>query len=140
VKKIVLISCASKKLNHKAKAKDLYIGPLFKLSLEYARLLKPDYIFILSAKHGLVDLEKELEPYNLTLNTMKANQIKIWAESVLEQLKSKVDLKSDDVIFLAGNKYRKYLIPFILHYQIPLRGLKIGKQLQYLKRGINDAK
>ena len=34
--KIVLISCVSKKLDHSAKARDMYISPLFKLSLKYA--------------------------------------------------------------------------------------------------------
>jgi len=52
MKKIVLISCASKKLEVKAKAADLYTSALFKLNLKYARKLKPDGIFILSAKYG----------------------------------------------------------------------------------------
>ena len=46
--KVVLISCASKKLNRKAKAEDLYISPLFKLNLKYAKSLNPDKIFILA--------------------------------------------------------------------------------------------
>ncbi len=45
-KKIVLISCASKKLAYKSKAEDLYISTLFRLSLAYAEKLKPDKIFI----------------------------------------------------------------------------------------------
>lgn len=52
-KKIGLISCVSKKLNCKTKAKDLYTSPLFKYSLAYARKLNPDKIYILSAKYGL---------------------------------------------------------------------------------------
>ncbi len=38
-KKIVLISCVSKKLAHRAKAKELYISTLFKLNLKYATQL-----------------------------------------------------------------------------------------------------
>ena len=57
-KTIVLIPCVSKKLNYGAKAKDLYISPLFKYSLAYARKLNPDMIYILSAKHRLVDLNE----------------------------------------------------------------------------------
>ena len=64
---IILISCVSKKLNKKARAKDLYISPLFKFNLRYAKSLKPNKIFILSAKYGLVPLEKEIDPYNQTL-------------------------------------------------------------------------
>ncbi len=54
MKQIVLISCVSKKLNAKSKAKDLYISPLFKKNLKYATSLNPDETFILSAKYGLV--------------------------------------------------------------------------------------
>jgi len=54
--KIVLISCSSKKSAHKSKAKNLYISTLFRLSLAYAKKLKPDKIFILSAKYGLLNL------------------------------------------------------------------------------------
>ena len=39
---IVLISCVSKKLNHKAKAKDLYVSSLFRLNLKYAEQQRPE--------------------------------------------------------------------------------------------------
>ncbi len=67
--KIALISCVSKKLTTKAKAKakELYISTLFKLSLKFAFKIKSDNIFILSAKYGLLELEDEISPYNQTL-------------------------------------------------------------------------
>jgi hypothetical protein len=136
MEKIILISCASKKLENKAKAKDIYSSPLFKLNIRYALSLKPDKIFILSAKYGLLDLEQEIEPYNLTLNNLKDPQIKNWATRVLEELEKKADLKQDEFIFLAGEKYRKYLTPQIINYKIPLKGLGIGKQLKFLKESI----
>ncbi|MBI3941717.1 MAG: hypothetical protein HY326_01785 [Chloroflexi bacterium] len=137
MKIIILIACASEKLPYKAKAADLYTSPLFEKSLQYARRLKPDHIFILSAKHGLLDLDQVIEPYNLTLNTMPAAQVKAWAARVLGQLKQRADLRSDHFIFLAGHKYRKYLVPHLISYAVPMEGLTIGKQLQYLK-GKND--
>ncbi len=138
--KVVLISCASKKLSDKAPAKDLYISPWFKMNLSFARSLKPDKIYILSAKHGLLDLEKEIEPYDQTLNAMKSFEIKQWAEKVREQMKGKIDFENDEIVFLAGTKYRKYLLPFFRKVSIPLEGLGIGKQLQYLKNKISYAK
>ena len=132
--KVVLISCVSKKLPHKAKARDLYVSTLFKLGLKYAESQHPDKIFILSAEHGLVDLEKEIEPYNKTLNTMSAKEVSIWAEQVLKQLQVVADLKSDKFIFLAGERYRKHLLLYLSNYSIPLKGLGIGRQLQWLKR------
>ena len=71
---------------------------------------------------------------NQTLNTMKADEVKAWAHKVIEELKAKVDLDNDEIIFLAGKKYRKHLTPHIANFSVPMQGLRIGKQLQYLKQ------
>lgn len=133
MKKIILISCASKKLAFKSKAEDLYISTLFRLSLAYAKKLKPDKIFILSAKHGLVNLNDEIAPYNETLNDKTASDIKIWADKVVLELEKLTNLGDDLFIFFAGKKYRKYILPHVKNYEIPLKGLRIGEQLQFLK-------
>jgi hypothetical protein len=134
MRKIVLISCVSKKRSYKSKAKDLYLSPLFIKSLKYAYKLKPDTIFILSAKYGLLDLNMEIEPYNLTLNSMSASNVKLWADKVLRQLSALSDFTQDHFIFLAGMKYRKHLMPHLRSIDVPLKGLTIGKQLQFLSR------
>jgi len=134
MKKIVLISCVSQKRTYRSKAKDLYISTLFKKNLAYARRLNPDAIYVLSAKYGLLDLETEIDPYNLTLNTMSAGEIRSWADKVVQQLQQVASLQEDHFIFLAGMKYRKYLLPHLRSYEIPLEGLPIGKQLQALSR------
>ena len=97
--KIVLISCASKKLTYKAKAEDLYISTLFRLSLIYAKKLKPDKIFILSAKHGLVNLNDEIATYNENLNNKPVSDIKIWAEKVVFKLGKIANLQNNIFIF-----------------------------------------
>lgn len=102
MKKIVLISCVKSKLNVPAKAKDLYVSPLFAYLLKYARQLKPDAVYILSAKYGLLELEQIVAPYEMTLNKMGEPEKKAWARRVLESLIQKTDLKSDQFIFLAG--------------------------------------
>ena len=130
---IVLISCVSKKLSHKAKARDLYISPLFRMNLQYAQTFSPQAIFVLSAKYGLVGLDDEIAPYNVTLNTMPAHQRKAWAQRVIVQLQTRSDLDNDYFIILAGQKYRQYLLPHLKSYEIPMEGLPIGKQLQFLK-------
>lgn len=133
-KKIVLISCVSKKLAHKAKAAELYTSSLFRGNLRFAQKLKADAIFILSAKYGLLELDAEIEPYNITLNTMSASEVKLWAAKVLQQLEQKADLATDQFVLLAGIKYRKYLLPYLKHYEVPLEGLTIGKQLRALQQ------
>lgn len=132
-KRIVLISCVSKKLSHLAKVKNLYVSTLFKYNLKYANTLGADSIYVLSAKHGLLSLDQEIEPYEQTLNNMHANEVKDWANKVIRQLIIVTSLEEAEFIFLAGNKYRKYLLPHIKNVQIPLEGLRIGKQLKRLK-------
>lgn len=132
-KRIVLISCVSQKLPHRAKAKDLYISTLFKLNLRYAEKLNPDGVYILSAKYGLLNLEQEIDPYEQTLNNMRANEVKRWANQVIEQIKKICVIEETEFVFLAGEKYRKYLLPHLNNVQIPLKDLRIGEQLQLLK-------
>lgn len=132
MKKIILISCASKKLSGSAKAKDLYISPLFKKKLAYAHMLKPDKIFILSAKYHLVPLNRIISPYNLTFNEMSVKEIRVWAKKVIVALKKEAKLNNDEFIFLAGENYRRFLIPEIKNYKIPMKGLGIGEQLKFL--------
>jgi hypothetical protein len=132
--KVVLISCVKKKLTYRAKAEDLYISPLFRFNLQYARKLKPNAIYILSTKYGLVGLDQEIDPYELTLNTMSESQKKAWAQKVLLDLRQKADLVRDHFVFLAGMNYRKHLIPCMRSYEVPLEGYSLGEQLRELKR------
>lgn len=126
MKKIVLISCAKTKLPCRAKAKDLYISPLFKLGYQYAQSINADAIYILSAKYGLIDCEKEIDTYDLTLNTMKTTETEVWARTVLRQLSQVCNLEEDYFVLLAGAKYRRFLAPSIRSYEVPLKGLKLG--------------
>lgn len=130
MKEIYLISCVKSKLSHLDKARNLYTSTLFKLSLKYAQQQKPDAIYILSAKYGLLDLDAVVAPYELTLNTMGVAYRRRWAKRVLAQLKERSDLKNDLFIILAGENYREFLLPEIKHFEIPFKGLPFGKLLR----------
>lgn len=131
---IVLIACASKKLNHRARAEDLYVSDLFRKSLAYARQMRPVAVFILSATHGLVRPDDQIDPYDVTLNTMSSAEIRAWSDGVFGQLQRHTDVKHDRLFFLAGDKYRRYLVPRLHTVEVPMEGLGIGQQLQFLKR------
>ena len=140
-----LISCVSKKLNTDdgpVAAKDLYQSPLFKKSLEYATnvLQIPDTdIFILSAEHHLLPLDRQVMKYDKTLNDFTADQRKEWADKVWAQLSSRFD-KNTRYIILAGKNYYKYLICNcrITNFELPLDHLSIGRRLSALKSAISN--
>jgi len=136
--KIVLLSCVSKKLAERARAEELYVSPLFKLGLAHAKSLGPDKIFILSAKYGLVGLDDEIEPYNETLNKMPIDKRKAWAKRAVEELAKETDLEKDEFVFLAGERYREYLVSHMKNFRVPMRGLGIGRQLKWLKENTGD--
>ncbi len=138
MKKVILISCVKEKLKQQSKAKDLYISDLFKKSYRYAQLLKPDNIFILSAKYGLLDPEQVIEPYDETLNTKSSAEIREWSRKVITSLKEKVGLDKAEVIILAGKKYYKYLLPYIGNYRLPLGTLSMVLRKSFLKKQLEE--
>jgi len=155
MKRIVLISCVSRKGKIKTKAKDLYQGPLFKNSLAYAQALNPDKIFILSAHYHLLDLDKEIEPYDVTLSyvspdkrkkkaklkVLTKDEAKRWGQEVLKQLGDVADLKNDKFIFLAGQSYLEPIQNDLTKIEEPLKGIVQGKRpgkLNELLSDIND--
>ena len=120
----ILISCSNKKEPSRAKAKDIYKGTLFVKSLRYARSLTSDEnIFVLSAKHHLLPLEKEIEPYDLTLKKMTSIEKQRWAEKVCKMLEKKSDLQQGKFIILAGKKYYEDLRPRLKYCEVPMEGI-----------------
>jgi len=128
--KVVLISCVKKKQAGKHKARDLYISPWFKYAFRYAQSLCPDRIFVLSAKHFLVDQNTEIEYYEKMLK----RGIREWASKVVTALNQETGLEKDTFIILAGEKYRRHLIRHLVNYSVPMQGLTFGRQLQWLEK------
>ena len=110
---------------------------LFRKAVRYIEEQDYDDWFILSAKYGLISKEKEIEPYDLTLNNMRAKERKQWAEKVFNDL---MKYNPSQIDFYAGKKYREYIIPLLLEkeveFSIPLEGLGIGQQLHFYKENI----
>ncbi len=145
-KTIILITCVSKKGDKKAKAKDLYVSPLFKSSFAYANRQKHDKIFILSALHCLLHPDKVIEPYNVTLSNVPKAKRKEglivltpsekveWGKKVLEQLSKQADLQNDTFIVLAGQEYIKPIKNGIANLINPLEGKKQGERVKFLNQ------
>lgn len=137
--KIVLLSCGKAKEEVKypdtIKAESLYKSSLFKKSLKYAKeKIVADKIFILSAKHHLLNLDDQISEYNYTLNGKKADVIKTWSDEVRKQLIAEgVDFANDEIFILAGKNYYKYLITDeFLRVRYLYQNMRIGQILHFL--------
>lgn len=140
--KIVLLSCTKSKMDKEVPAKDLYSpSPMFQKTLAYGKSLKPDKMFILSAKHHLLDMDTKVGPYDLTLKTMKKDEKDAWGNKVLSQFKSKgIDINKDKFIFLTGAEYMKPLAKEIPDENIetPMDGKRMGERLSWLNKQIEN--
>jgi len=131
---LYLVACVKTKRNSRAQAKDLYISALFTKARAYVES-KHGRWRILSAKHGLLDPDKVIGPYELTLNKMGVADRRKWAADVLEAL-LRVEPQPKQIIMLAGMKYREYLVPELqkrsIDIVVPMEGLAFGEQLSWL--------
>lgn len=137
--KLCLVSCVATKLTQVALAKDLYISDWFKKA---RRVVETEgwRWFVLSAKHGLLDPEEPIAPYEKTLDTMSAAERRWWASEVWTALEPHLaEVRS--VVFFAGRKYREHLESRLrghgLDVQVPMEGLDRGNQLAWFKRRLD---
>lgn len=131
---IVFLSCVKTKRDEPCAAADMYTSDLFKKSLAYAKSLRPERIYILSAKYGLLELDDLIEPYNQTLIGAPEAYIKKWALKVFRQMREKGIDFGEQAVFLCGYNYRKYLINKFSDASAPLKHLAIGQQLAFYAR------
>lgn len=149
MRRVFLIGCGKSKRPSTAPARELYTGQLFKKSLAYAEAelgeRREGEAFVLSAMHGLVALDQELAPYELTLNGMPKAERCQWGAGVARELHTLRLLSADTtLVFLAGAAYVAAVahgireigrvepsaeVPELLN---PLAGLSIGGRLQWL--------
>ena len=100
--KIGLISCSKAKKDYFCSAEEMYSeSNIFKLSLEYAKKIC-DEVFVLSAKHGLLNLEDTIHPYDESLVDKSLDERRKWSQEVVSRLKYRTDLERDEFIILAG--------------------------------------
>jgi len=139
--KIVLLSCTKSKLSKPAPAQELYsASPMFQKTLEYGKALKPDKMYILSAKHHLVPLQKELAPYDKTLKEMPKDEKEKWGEETIKQMRSAgINPEKDQFIFLTGSEYMKPFSKYIPedHIEKPMEGKRFGERLKWLNNQVN---
>ena len=150
VRVVALVGCGKAKLDQAAPAKCLYTGPLFRAARAWVEATYSEW-WILSGGHGLVHPEQVLEPYEATLNTEAERRQWTWdtfGQIVLERACGRFpDLTGDPllvpiVVILAGQHYRRYLVPDLkaAGYQVhvPLDGMGIGQQIAWLRARLKE--
>ena len=81
----LLLGSTLKQAAHPAKAKDLYSSTRFAKRRAYAEATGKPWA-LLSARHGLVQPDEVLSPYDLSLESLSSEQRTVWADRVVAQL------------------------------------------------------
>jgi hypothetical protein len=138
VKTVYLVSCVSRKGTGRQPAKELYVSDWFRKARKYVEH-QGERWYILSAEHGLIFPDTVITPYDNTLNRASVYERRAWARRVLKGLKE-VLAPGDCAVFIAGARYREFLVPELLRMgvevEIPMEGMRIGEQLSWLKKQV----
>jgi hypothetical protein len=139
---VYLVACTSRKALYPGSAKNIYRSPLFEGSRWLAEK-RSERWFVLSAKHGLLNPDQMIDPYDESLYGLDEKQLGLWASKVFNQLKQFLHPGSR-VVFLAGDRYRTHLEHYLADTKIessaPLRELGIGSQVGWLQKVIREEK
>lgn len=130
------------KLEHAAPAADLYRSDWFSKARAYAEAQGGGWA-ILSALHGVVAPDQVLEPYDFTIDQLDKQGRGAWSDLCTDQLNH---LAPDrELELLAGENYRTALHSFYRFrfcfptVRVPMQGLGIGHQKQWLARQLQPA-
>lgn len=135
--RVALVGCGKAKATVSGPARTLYVGQLFKTSLRFA-LRTCDVTFVLSALHGLIDPDTELDPYNFTMADLRDRERMVWGERAVQSLRAELPHLPLDITGLAGAAYLGPLHGTLKYRGLtmsePLSGLGIGQRLAWLKQ------
>lgn len=132
---VILIGCVKRKLPTAALARDLYASPLFHRGRAYAERAGVPW-FILSAQHGLVAPDDELEPYDLRLSATSRQYRREWGGGVVAALRKALgSIDGLSIEIHAGSAYvdsiRDELRSAGATVVEPLAGLALGPRLAW---------
>ncbi len=133
---LILIGCVKEKRAGRHLARELYTSQLFRRRRAYAESLATPW-YILSAKYGLVEPDRVIDSYDLSLKDLPAHERRAWSEKVFRDLEQKAGSLNGKVIEIhAGQEYFGNGLEEALGkrgavVRVPTRGLPQGKQLAF---------
>lgn len=135
MKTVVLVGCGKSKLAHKAPARDLYTGTLFRKARAWAERHGDEW-GILSAKHFLVMPDQIIEPYERRVQDLSRDYLKQWIWNTNWFIRARWACDTTRFICLASKAYNQaFGKPVKINVEFPLEGMGIGKRIQWLSLG-----
>lgn len=108
---LVIVGCGSAKHDGVLPAKEKYSSPYFSLKRSYAEAVGTEWA-ILSAEHGLIDPETEIDDYDRSVSEMPASRRAAWGNAAGTSIVARcADMESDgrrpdELHLLLGSDYK----------------------------------
>lgn len=131
MRRLCVIGCGAAKLDRRAPAREMYTGCLFRDALGYAEGQGYRAILILSAEHGALDLDREIEPYNTRLGDLSLERRAALGAHVRNVLRLRAEGPAADLTILAGAPYVALVLPLTAEgwtVRDPLAGMTQGER------------
>ncbi len=145
---LVVVPCGKRKIWVRyptaglTKAKDVYIGPPFKVNKEYAEKYSSRWV-VLSAKYGFIDPDFIIPGnYDVTFKDPSTNPISII--ELKEQIKQKALDSFDTVVVLGGRDYANVVYNAFSGLEVkikaPVAGLTLGRAMGTIRKAIDEGR
>lgn len=126
---LIVIPCGARKLDHRARAADMYTGSYHRACRRAAEAMRPDRLLILSARYGLLGPDDEIEPYDTAHGAPGA----VTAAVLLDQAAGRGIVALDPVVVLGGARHVALAKAVWPHALTPLSGTRgMGEQVARL--------
>ncbi|MFD1599330.1 DUF6884 domain-containing protein [Halobellus rarus] len=109
-KTLVIVGCGAAKRDEPTRAADLYTSTYFAKKREYAETIGDEWL-ILSAEHALVTPDRELDPYETSIDDLDEDRLDALAHTVgmslIDWIANEVGkgVEIEEIIVLAGRSY-----------------------------------
>lgn len=126
---LIVITCGSRKVDHRAPAGELYTGPYHRACRRAAEALQPERLLILSSAYGLLGVDDVIDPYDTPFGTAGS----VTGARLVAQAHERGVLDLDPVVVLAGRRHFQLAQSVWPHAVSPLTGIGgMGHQIAYL--------
>lgn len=146
VPRVAFVGCGASKLDtdEAVPAKDLYTSNYFALKREYAEVTCDGW-FIVSAEHGVLQPDNEIEPYDTTITDLSDYELGKWSVRTSNEISNALSFWNayKSAVVLMGSSYAEHIEEWAFSttrkVERPFKETSgIGEQMGLLRREIDD--
>ncbi len=139
--RICLVGESKTQRKTRTRADQLFTGTHFVRQRTYAQT-RADQWFILSARYGLLEPGRGVDPYERVFSDLSSAEQFQWAQNLMQSMSRLHITSHDTLVILAKKSYQDRLLPIFKSrsyvIELPLAGMSAVQQLRWLAEMVNS--